>query len=959
NLGEVEAFTDSRYEIVQEVVSKEHFNRLLPIHQHMLVTIMEKAKRGESLECAFCWNGSAGDQETIDAFNAAISLGQSGNSEFQPFFRWGSTATPGTGNSQGEATILTYSFVADGTTIPTGGFGDPVAPSDLFSWANGLYGSAAVWQQIIKEEFDRWGALTGVTYVLETNDDGVPIGSSSGVLGVRGDIRIGAKFIDGNSNTLAYNYFPNNGDMVIESFDSFFNDTSNASRKFRNVLTHEMGHGLGMEHVCPADDTKLMEPFITTTFLGPQHDDIQLGQRFYGDINEPNGTFGQATALGTLPLGVMTIDTVSTDDNTDKDFYKFTVTEARELDLTLTPVGLTYDQGPQTMACNTGVSFNSEAVSNLNLRILDTNGTTILLTVNANPAGIEEEIVDFLLPAAGTYYVRVAADSTNSVQMYELKIKLDTAPIAPDFTFVGDSAGDEFGRSARGCGDVNGDGSDDIIVGAWQDDNNGADSGSARVFSGFDGSLLYTFNGDSADDNFGRSVSGAGDVNNDGRADLIVGAWHDDNNGADSGSARVFSGLDGSILFTFDGPGASSSFGQSVASAGDVNADGFDDVVVGGHLDDSSSLNAGIARVFSGFDGSILYTFTGAASGDKAGRSVNGAGDVNNDGFEDVIVGSHHNDMNGSNAGSVRVFSGQDGSTLFTFFGSAANDQFGFSVDGAGDVNIDGYDDVIISSHLDDNNGADSGSIVVKSGLDGSTIYALDGDGAGDQFGLAVAGAGDLNGDGIGDFVVGSHFEDRRGIDSGVARTYSGADGSVIASYDGATAGDELGFFVGAAGDVNGDGFDDLVLSKPFDDENGTEAGSVQVFVSPTLPVLSYSSDLADTRLLATWIPDGGDINSNTGTITCTRATPGGLGIFGLSFAPANILIFGFPLLVANDPINLIDSGGFGYSFAGDLVVPGVSRVSPFIAGSFVHIQFFEESPIISASNGIRLLMVP
>ena len=157
------------------------------------------------------------------------------------------------------------------------------------------------------------------------------------------------------------------------------------------------------------------------------------------------------------------------------------------------------------------------------------------------------------------------------------------------FTFSGDSAGDEFGLSVSGAGDVNGDGFADLIVGAPGDDNNGIASGSARVLSGIDGSTLFTFDGDSAFDLFGDSVSGAGDVNGDGFADLIVGAPFDDNGGIASGSAGVLSGFDGSTLFTFDGDSAGDFFGVSVNGLGDLNGDGLDDFVVGSN---------GFARVF-------------------------------------------------------------------------------------------------------------------------------------------------------------------------------------------------------------------------------------------------------------------------------------------------------------------------------------------------------------------------
>ena len=342
------------------------------------------------------------------------------------------------------------------------------------------------------------------------------------------------------------------------------------------------------------------------------------------------------------------------------------------------------------------------------------------------------------------------------------------------YTFNGDSVGDFFGVSVSGAGDVNGDGFADLIVGAAQDDNNGADAGSARVLSGLNGSVLYTFNGDSPFDFFGVSVSGAGDVDGDGYADLIVGARGDDNNGERSGSARVFSGLDGSILYTFDGDSAADTFGASVSGAGDVNGDGFADLIVGAAQDDNNGFSSGSARVFSGLDGSILFTFDGDSAIDLFGISVSGAGDVDGDGFADLIVGARRDDNNGDSSGSARVFSGADGSVLYTFNGDSPFDFFGGSVSGAGDVDGDGFADLIVGAHLDDNNGTDSGSARVFSGFDGSVLYTFDGDSAFDQFGVSVSGAGDVNADGFADLIVGAFQDDHNGTDSGSARVISG-----------------------------------------------------------------------------------------------------------------------------------------------------------------------------------------
>ena len=402
----------------------------------------------------------------------------------------------------------------------------------------------------------------------------------------------------------------------------------------------------------------------------------------------------------------------------------------------------------------------------------------------------------------------------------------------PLFTFDGDSSGDQLGFEVSGAGDVNGDGFADLIAGAPFDDNNGTSSGSARVLSGIDGSVLYDFFGDLAGDLFGWSVSGAGDVNGDGFADLIVAAPTNDSMNAPNGFARVFSGADGSVLYTLGVDSTIDFFGRAISGAGDVNGDGFADLIVGLPIGNS-------ARVFSGVDGSVIHNIVGV-SGDLFGRTVSDAGDINGDGFADLIVGAPLEDtINGVGSGSVRVFSGVDGSLLHTFNGDSAGDGLR-AVSGAGDVNGDGFDDLIAGANGDDNNANNSGLARVFSGVDGSVLYTFEGDSSVDAFGLgelmggSVSGAGDVNGDGFADLIVGSPGADPNGQNSGRARVFSGADGSVIYTLDGDSSdgffGDTFGTSVSGAGDVNGDGVADFVVGALRGGANG--GGYVRLFVS-------------------------------------------------------------------------------------------------------------------------------
>ena len=383
-------------------------------------------------------------REVIEAYYDAVY----GDVPFQPFQhqdnqRWATTATNGGGLDQGDPTTITWSIVPDGTPIADGGVpGEEADPSDLRAFLTGLYGSPDVWMPLFQEVFDRWGDLTGTTYVFEPQDDGLPL-QTNGVGGVRGDVRIGGHPLDGTSGVLAYNFFPPfGGDMVIDTNDLFYNNDANNFRAFRNVVSHEHGHGLGFAHVCPvsAGDPdplvtfKLMEPFVNLAFDGPQPDDILAGHRGYGDPLEPNDSFFAPTLLGELESTTITMETLglnvdndeflSIDDDSDTDWFAADMPANQFISVIVTPVGERYLEGPQDQACASGVEFDSRMEGDLVIEVIDINGSTRLITKNDTPAGMPEELIDFEMPPVpGTYFIRISNSGNSRAQMYEFELR--------------------------------------------------------------------------------------------------------------------------------------------------------------------------------------------------------------------------------------------------------------------------------------------------------------------------------------------------------------------------------------------------------------------------------------------------------------------------------------------------------------------------------------------------------
>jgi hypothetical protein len=385
----------------------------------------------------------------------------------------------------------------------------------------------------------------------------------------------------------------------------------------------------------------------------------------------------------------------------------------------------------------------------------------------------------------------------------------------------GEAANDQFGWIARNIGDVDGDGVNDVVISAPTHGAGGTKSGRIYVYSTGSGRLLWSADG-SPGDELGTGVEAAGDTNGDGIPDVVA------SGPSGRGVARIYSGRDGRVLHEFRAPNAVENFGNHVSGAGDVDRDGYADVIVGSPGKDGETKSPGHAYVYSGHSGALLATLAGERSGDQFGSTVAGYSDAHQ---QYLIVGApragprHH--------GRVYVYEGSARALKFTIDADESGNALGLMfVSVPGDFDGDGVSDVYASDWSNAARGMSTGRVYVYSGRTGARLLTLTGENAGDGFGTSSSVAGDVDGDGRADLIVGAWQYGKSAVAGGRAYLYSGSDGRLLKTYTCRIPGDTFGFDAVGLGDVDGDGTVDLLITSGWSGVHGYHSGRVFVISS-------------------------------------------------------------------------------------------------------------------------------
>jgi len=379
-----------------------------------------------------------------------------------------------------------------------------------------------------------------------------------------------------------------------------------------------------------------------------------------------------------------------------------------------------------------------------------------------------------------------------------------------------------------GAGDVDNDGVPDYIVGAAED---GAvfqeREGYVKVFSGATGNLIRSHAGEDLIDRFGAAVTGAGNTSpgDDDSDDYAVGAHNHGTVGADlRGKIYLYSGATGGLRWSVDGAAAEDELGFSLAGGHDVNGDGIPDIVAGAPRSDVGASSGGYVIVLSGADGSEIHRIDGTLANGRLGLSVCSPGNLNPgaDSRADFVAGSLNE--------GVKVYSGSTGAVLYALSGQQSSDNYGFSVAGMGDVTGDGVPEIIIGAPQGNFLFPAPGYVEVRNGANGALVFRNTGIVDGQNYGRQVSSAGDWNADGFDDVMIASIPQDSSiNIEVDIV---SGIDGAWLATLSNGVSAEREGEAIASVGDTDGDGRIEVLLGAPSGSDGGFHSGRAVLYES-------------------------------------------------------------------------------------------------------------------------------
>jgi len=392
------------------------------------------------------------------------------------------------------------------------------------------------------------------------------------------------------------------------------------------------------------------------------------------------------------------------------------------------------------------------------------------------------------------------------------------------------AADDEFGYSVYGMPDIDGDGVPDALISAlFESPTYGNDYGAAYLISSATGTVLQNPFGDVSRDYFGACVCAPGDLDGDGVCDFLVGEIE----AAYAGNGKVlaYSGATGTSLFELDGPQSDDQFGWAISSVGDLDADGVADFLVSAPEYGTKAGIIGRVWAYSGATHTGMFHFSGQ-SPTAWMEATCGLGDLDGDGTPELAIGAPGDGAN--NEGVVTVYSGKSRTVLYSFQGEAKKDDFGFFVASLGDTDGDGYADLAVAAPGHTITLGGEGRVYVYSGASGALRFTFDGSQWIEELGFLPSNGGvDFNGDGYMDITIGSPLGKGEIPCGGDVYVYSGKNGLLLYDIRGSIdygTGEHLGSSLSAIGDINGDGFDDLLVGAPANSSINYWHGQAYVF---------------------------------------------------------------------------------------------------------------------------------